>query len=195
VAAAITLKEMGFAMPIELLTALKMAGTAARFVEGGPLAEGLAALGLSAALTSMDKAATADDKRSQIWSAINHLESAQAALESKLLGPRGKTQAMLRGGNFLVLKMKRQYVLALMAICYRYLGEEDLAQQAIERGRYNPHHDLGLGVKVVGFINPLAMIEFTLYANDTAIKYQVDWDRFELPPRGLPMSGTGEWTS
>jgi hypothetical protein len=170
---------------MELLAALKMAGTAARFVEGGPLADGLAALNVSAAITSMDKAATAHDKRSQIWSAINHLESAEAALESKLLGWRGKTHFMVRSGNFLLLKVKRDYVLAFMAICYRYLGEENLAQQAIERGRHNPHSDLGPGPIAVGAITGLTMLDFLRY-EEMGRKYIVDWDRFELPPRGLP---------
>lgn len=75
------------------------------------------------------------DKRSQVRSAVNHLEGALAALDFKVQGGRGKAQFAVRPQNWELLSTKRQYVLALMAICYRYLGEEDLAQQAVDRGR------------------------------------------------------------
>ena len=59
-------------MPFDLVVAAKLAGTALKFVEGGPLAEALAALNLQAAISALNKTQDAKDKRSQVWSAINH---------------------------------------------------------------------------------------------------------------------------
>jgi hypothetical protein len=59
---------------MDLGVAAKAAGTVVRFVEGGPLAEALAELNMNAALSALNKAKTAEDKRAQVWSAVNHLK-------------------------------------------------------------------------------------------------------------------------
>jgi hypothetical protein len=44
-----------------------------------------------------------------------------------LRGRRGNVQYALRAFNYNLIWVKRGYVLALMAICYVYLGEDELA--------------------------------------------------------------------
>lgn len=171
-------------MPFDLVVAAKLAGTALKFVEGGPLAEALAALNLQAAISALNKTQDAKDKRSQVWSAINHLEGALAALESKLRGRGGNVQYVLRGWNYHLLCVKRGYVLALMAICYVYLGEDELAEKAVEQGRYYPAGDVPLAIRTAGFVSSFLVPVDLLRYDPEAVKYQVDWDHFRLPPRG-----------
>ena len=172
---------------MDVVATVKAAGTVVRFIEGGPLAEGLAELNIAAAATDLDKARTARDKRAQVWSAVNHLESAEAALSSTVVGRPGQVQFALRMVNVNLLKRKLDYTRALMAVCYRYLGEEELARQAIERGRHRHHDDIAVAIKAVGFVTGL-VVPVDLFRMDKVNKYTVDWDAFELPPRELPAS-------
>ena len=151
-----------------------------RFVEGGQLAEALAELNLTAARTALVKADTASDKRAQVWSAVNHLEGAVAALDSKLRGGRGKAQ-YVRPHNWALLGHKRAYALALMAICYRYLGEEHLAQEAVASGRGGADLALPEGMSLwaiapilVTSLNPVDSVREEL-GQET---YRVDWTEF-----------------
>lgn len=174
-----------------LAIVVKTAGTAVRFVEGGPLADALAELNLAAARSALVNAERAVDKRGQVWSAINHLEGALAALNSKVQGGRGKAHFVARPHNWYLLSTKRQYVLALIAICYRYLGEENLAQHAVNLGRaeieqpFNPFNPLPYLAILVTSFNPVDMLR----GEDCEVKYRVDWKQFELPPRGLTSPG------
>jgi hypothetical protein len=182
---------------MDLATTAKLAGTAVKFVEGGPLAEALAELNMNSAISALNKAQNARDKRAQVWSAVNHLESAQSALESKLCGGRGTAQWVLRAHNWDTLRLKRCYVLALMAICYRYLEEEKLAQQAIELGRssesFRPtgmHWAPWVAGAILGV--PTGIVDAP--RNDLAAeKYAVNWEQFELPPRELQPRGDGSF--
>jgi len=177
--------------------AVKTAGSAVRFVEGGPLAEALAQLNMSAAISALTKAGGAVDKISQVWSAVNHLEAAQAALDSKLQGPRGTAQVVLRANNYALLSAKRAYVLALMGICYLYLGEEQLAQDVIALGRassesaYWPAHIHWLP-KLTGAVIAIANPIDTVRQEEGEEKYKVDWARFELPVRDRSLSSPEE---
>jgi hypothetical protein len=179
-----------------LAIVVKASGTAVRFVEGGPLAEALAELNLTAARTALLKAYNAVDKRAQVWSAVNHLEGAVAALDSKLRGGRGKAQYFIRPNNWSLLTTKRSYTLALMAICYRYLNEEELAQRAVAMGR--AAEDLWQGgapegmslwsalpTLVTAIVNPVDVVR----REEGELKYRVNWKQFELPPRGLTNPG------
>jgi hypothetical protein len=175
-----------------LAIVVKSSATAVRFVEDGPLAEALAELNLTAARTALLKTGDAVDKRAQVWSAVNHLEGAVAALDSKLEGSRGKAQFMIRPHNWGLLGMKRAYALALLAICYRYLGEEELAQQAAALGRATEDLALPDGARWWAFL-PVLVTSFnpvdTVRREDGGVKYRVDWEQFELPPRGLTNPG------
>jgi len=176
---------------MDIVVAAKAAGTVVRFVEGGPLAEALAELNVKAALSALNKAKTAEDRRAQVWSAVNHLEGAQAALDSKIFGARGKAQLAFRVANWYMLMNKRKYVLALMSICYRYLGEETLAQQALElvRAETEPYDVAGWGIYLLGHTAAVINVIGTVRWELDEEKYPKDWSKFELPPRGLPSSG------
>jgi hypothetical protein len=65
---------------ISLVAAAKSANSIVSFVEGGALASAFAGIGIQLAKDALSKASHAKDKRAQVWSAINHLESAESAL-------------------------------------------------------------------------------------------------------------------
>jgi hypothetical protein len=166
---------------MDLVASVKLAQTAARFVEGGPLEEALAELDMTAAHAALLKAGDARDTRAQVWSAVNHLEGAQAAIDSKLRR-RGSFIAAARVHRYEFLVDKLRYVEGLMAVCYRYLGEERLAQQALGRVRFP---QLKMGPMVAGgllsLVSPLGRWDEEISYGES--KYDVDWEAFELPPR------------
>ena len=176
---------------VELTVALQVAGSAYQFVEGGGLAEALAELNLDSAITALDKAGSARDKPAQVWSAVNHLEGAESALASKVTGGRGTAQWILRAHNWELLQIKRAFVLALMAVCYRYLGEEELAQRTIGLGRAVAEgadfpNSMHWAAKAAGALIAVTGVVDTVRRELGAERYAVDWAKFELPPRGLP---------
>jgi predicted exporter len=89
-----------------------------------------------------------------------------------------------------MLVNKRKYVLALMSICYRYLGEETLAQQALElvRAETEPIDVAGWGIFIFGHTASVINVIDTTRLELDEEKYPKDWSKFELPPRGLPSS-------
>jgi hypothetical protein len=114
------------------MASLKAVKTIADFVETGQLEEALSDIGMAAAVNALQKVPHTDQPGMQVWSAVNHLEGAEAALTAAL---RRRAKLMfwanpLRQDD---LEEKRRYVLCLMAICYRYLRQEQLALQALER--------------------------------------------------------------
>lgn len=63
-----------------LVSALKAARSVVEFVEGGGLEQAIAEIDVRAALAAVAKASMANDPRSQVWSAVNHLEEAEQVL-------------------------------------------------------------------------------------------------------------------
>lgn len=169
---------------MDLVASVGIARTALNFVEGGPLEAALAELNMSAAVAALQKTRQANDKRAQVWSAVNHLEGAQAAIESKLQR-RGRLMVVARYHRWEFLVNKHRYILALMALCYRYLGEERLAQQAFTQAKdyftyvdKTPAYAHITGV-LVSMVSPVALWDEEVI--DVG-KYEIDWPRFELPP-------------
>jgi hypothetical protein len=66
-----------------------------------------------------------------VWSAVNHLEEADAATKLILQRWRGSIRytAPTRAED---LMQKRSYILCLLAACYKYLGEDKLTEQALD---------------------------------------------------------------
>jgi hypothetical protein len=125
---------------IDIMASLKAARTIGAFVETGQLEAALSDIGMAAAVNALQKVPHADQRNMPVWSAVNHLEGAEAALVAAL---RRRAKLIfwanpLRGE---VLDEKRKYVLCLMAICYRYLREEQLALQALERAGEEVNED------------------------------------------------------
>jgi hypothetical protein len=66
---------------------------------------------------------------------VNHLEAASVALDSKLVWNPGQISSHAPLWNGSILAYKRQCALALLAICYRYLGEESSYNKALEKAK------------------------------------------------------------
>ena len=168
---------------MDLVVAAKTARTVVKFVEGGPLGDALTELNMTAAATALRKAGDAEDKRAQVWSAVNHLESAEAAIEKQL---QRKRLAALNPQRFGKVMSKYQFIKGLMAICYRYLDEEALAEQALANAKNPPkfvhefYSEVAYGLVLVPVLNIPAILE------KPGDEFRVDWDSFELPPRELP---------
>jgi hypothetical protein len=115
---------------IDLVATVKTVRSIANAVEGGAVESTFADLGLQAAKDALSKVSYAQDKSQQVWSAVNHLEAAEAALRD-IVQKRG---ARLLYSNLAALWEaidKRRYILGLMAVCYRYLGERALTERML----------------------------------------------------------------
>jgi hypothetical protein len=115
---------------MDLIAIAGSARTIANFVEVGGLSNTVAELGIQAAEDALSKVHHAEDKRSQVWSAVNHLEAAQVAVRDTLR--RNDTVLFhLLPIKHDELRQKRAYIFGLQAICYRYLGEKELTDRAL----------------------------------------------------------------
>jgi hypothetical protein len=115
---------------IDLVATVKTARSIANAVEGGAIESTFADLGLQAAKDALSKVPYAEDKEAQVRSAVTHLEGAEAALRTTIQN-RG-TRLLYSNINALAHAMfKRVYILGLMAVCYRYLGERALTERTL----------------------------------------------------------------
>jgi hypothetical protein len=124
---------------IDLVATVKTARSIANAIEGGAIESTFADLGLRAAKDALSKVLYAEDKSQQVWSAVNHLEAAEAALRDTLQ-KRGKRLLYSNMGALWEAIDKRRYILGLMAVCYRYLGERALTERTLSM---IPHADEG----------------------------------------------------
>jgi hypothetical protein len=153
---------------LDLLATIKAAKTLSSFVEGGALGEALSDAGLRAAHDALEKVPDAMADGQQVWSAINHLEFADAAL-AQLFARRGEALLWSRRIRFWELVGKRRYILCLMAVCYRYVGEEKLARRALWTSLHDeewgtvPEEEGSvprvLGLWAVQLANPLSWVD------------------------------------
>lgn len=106
---------------MDLIGVVRGAGQLRRFVEHD-LADLLASYDLRAASGALQDADHAADKRNVLWSAINHLEAAEAKLEPDLRGNHRffSAQALL-------------YIIALRALILRSLDEARLVERCFEK--------------------------------------------------------------
>lgn len=117
------------------LDLFKISGTVisvAKYIEGGGIEKDLASLELYAAKDALHKSKAALDKRSQIWSVINHLETAEASLY-KSVTSRKQMRIALNGFSRDVDISYLFDVCLMMASCYIYLDEHGLALKLIAR--------------------------------------------------------------
>jgi hypothetical protein len=115
---------------MDLVVSVKAARTAARFVEGGALEEALSELNLGAARIALRSADLAVTPEAQVRSAVTHLEAAKAAAVAKLQ-KRRLLRNLTRIRQVFIDGNRLRYINGLLAICYRYLGEERLAEQSL----------------------------------------------------------------
>jgi hypothetical protein len=102
------------------------------YILNGEMASLLGELELTAAQEALNKATLARDPESQVWSAVNHLESAHVGFRSTYKGQgRWYHSAATRCAQE-VAAAKDRWVLCLMACCYKLLGEPKLCLKALE---------------------------------------------------------------
>ncbi|WP_406326802.1 hypothetical protein [Streptomyces sp. NBC_00203] len=146
---------------IDLISALRVGQTVRGFIEGGPLTDALADLGLEAALDALGKSPDARDRRSQVWSAVNHLEAANAAYSS-VVNKRGKFLTWTAPAHLELVVNRRRYILCLMAICYRYLEEEKLCHQALQHATAKDYYEQYLDEHSIAHILGMLPVGFTM---------------------------------
>jgi hypothetical protein len=119
---------------MNLFDAVRTATSVIAFIEGGGLEADLGALELKAALAGLQSAKIASDRRAQIWSVVNHLETADVSLSDAIsrhdivtLAVRSYARDTDVGKLFLVR--------CIMAACYFYLKERELFERSIDRAR------------------------------------------------------------
>ena len=138
---------------MQLLDKMRVAKSLADFVEGGGFASVFAEIGLQAAATALERVAAAKDWNSQIWSAINHLEMAEASLTNAL--KRHRILGWVRVVRMAELDDRRRYVRCILAVAYTYVGEYNLAGRLLVNVR-----SIGLDElkddSAEGFFTPLA---------------------------------------
>jgi hypothetical protein len=114
---------------MDIVVALKSAGTVKSFVETGQLEEAIGSVNLAAALKSTRKLPVARDPRGQIWSSINHLEAAEEAFRRIEQRP---AIAWVNTRRYASACFSRVYAFCLLAVCYRYVGESELSRQSLD---------------------------------------------------------------
>jgi hypothetical protein len=118
-------------MAVDLIVVMRAAQSLSSFLDGPMFLDAVADVGMHASRASLARAASARDRRAQVWSAVNHLEEADAAIRLILQRWRGSIRytAPTRAED---LMQKRSYILCLLAACYKYLGEDKLTEQALD---------------------------------------------------------------
>ena len=117
-------------MAVDLIAGLRAAQSLSKFLDGPVFLDAIAEVGIQTAHTSLKRASLARDRPAQIWSVVNHLEQADVALRLRLTKFGGAIR--ITAPNLTMgLTNKRRYVLCLLAACYRYLHEDELAMQAL----------------------------------------------------------------
>lgn len=111
---------------MDIVAGLNTAKSIKKFVEGS-MVDVLYNIEMKAAGDALKRVDFAKDVRSQLWSVINHLETAEAAARSVLDGHAKYTSLW----NFDMAQINARNAIACRAICYKYLGETPLMEQCI----------------------------------------------------------------
>lgn len=122
--------------PQQLLAAIKTAKALEEFIRKGELADVISDVELASAKTALEKSKIANNPNAQVWSAINHLETAHQALLKSYKGKGTFYDMMATRFKMDIAAKKDRWVLTLMAICYKFLGELELCKSAIEETKH-----------------------------------------------------------
>ena len=119
---------------VSLVHAASSMNSIINFIEGASFLEALSVIGdneLKAAKQAMQNVGKAQDKKRDVTLAVGHLQSAHTAYRSiwqqTLASFTGNTKLVTLG----LAVDKDRYVSCLMALCYVYLGEFQLAQDYV----------------------------------------------------------------
>jgi hypothetical protein len=99
------------------------------FVNSSSLGDALAEIELDAAYQALAKVSDAKDKASQLWSVVNHLETAEVAAEKASRSPYGILDPVYSYECY----DRRVVIIVLLAIIYKYLGEEKLCMSTMDK--------------------------------------------------------------
>lgn len=116
-------------MTTDILTTLRLASSVQDFLAKSH--DVLIDINLDVASSTLKEAQYAINTDAQVWSVINYLKIAEAGIEKNLENFWYKKIT-----NILKLTLdidRLAYVRALMAACYKYLGEEDLMENTLSK--------------------------------------------------------------
>ena len=116
-----------------LLTAARTVSSLVDYARNGSFSDLLADCGLEAARDALTKADMAQDPTAQIWSAINHLEAAHAALEKSYKGRMNFFSSLATWTDCILQSDKDRLVLCIMAACYKIVGEDALCLRCLDK--------------------------------------------------------------
>jgi len=143
-------------MPVTAAVLLKSAKTVHQligYVNDGSFADSLGDIEMSAARSAFASVPHSTDKRGQVWACIGHLNSAQHAYES-FIRTRSSTGilSLVRSMRDNDARAKRKFALVLKAVCYKYLGEQRLCDEALHAAK------IYIDYEVTGFRDALNTI-------------------------------------
>lgn len=127
---------------MDIVAAINVSGSLARFLESS-FNEHLSRVGLEAAKISFSKLKSANDKKSVLLTAISHLEIAQAnfgQLTTLIRQPAASSfyydiRSYVNPKGFANDAYRLRYIYTLTAVCYKYLEEEVLFDEYMEKIR------------------------------------------------------------
>src|SRR5262245_1042789 len=122
-------------MATDLLTVVKNISALKEFVTKGELGTCIGEIEFQAAREALSKAKIASDPAGQLWSAVNHLETAHHALSSQYKNRGAFYDSMAKRFKMDIAAATDRRGLFYMAICYSCLGEWRLALRALADGR------------------------------------------------------------
>lgn len=124
----------------------------AAWFEAGGMADVLADIEFQAAKASLTKANLATDTRSQVWTAIGHLESCYQGFLNTIRSYRwwhtGSPVSDFRARN---ARIMARVAMSMMAVCYSYLGEAKLCDQCLDKAAHVPDTESSPAGVIVGF--------------------------------------------
>ncbi len=170
---------------MDLITSLTLVKRLSDFVEGGQLSAAMADAGIQAGVDALKTLPEVNDKRAQVWSAVNHLQYAEAALHAAITTNTG-AKKLLRPLNLFALVDRREYLLCLLAACYRYLGEPILFEETLDqaesaRAILNTSQAVMVPSAVFSMVNPATYVDI-FRASPVRVRVDVFGDRIrELP--------------
>jgi hypothetical protein len=153
-----------------IVSAAQSYNSVCKFVTSGELYEAVSVIGdteLEAAQLALDSSRIARDPKAQVWAAITHLQTAFTAYRNshQRLSTGFKKNLSVLGIEIVLRKLR--WVSCLMAVCYVYVGEIELAKEAVkcarEAKRQLQESDASL-LTILSMLNPA---EYKRFFEDT----------------------------
>lgn len=140
-----------------IVSAVQSYNSVCKFVTGGELLEAVSTIGdieLEAARLALDGSRMARNPEAQVWSAINHLQTALIAYRKGHKNLSTGFKKNLSYSSTTVVLRKLRWVSCLMAVCYLYVGEIELAKDAVKAAREAKRLLMENGGGILSLFNP-----------------------------------------